>query len=385
MPSANCAAPSLEFLRHGLPLGAAVLASALIAACADAPKPAGTPPAPISQISTEHGPVRVRTLTTGLEFPWGLAFLPDGRMLITERPGRLRIVSALGALDPLPVRGTPQVDTDEQGGLLDVAVHPQFAHNGWIYIAYVARTGTARGTEVLRARLVDNNVEQSQVVFRLEPKSAHPTHYGARLAFGGDGSLLITLGDRSEANRAQRLDDHAGKVVRLLEDGRVPHDNPFASASGARPQIYTLGHRNVQGVARHPWTGRIWITEHGQDANDRFVLLEAGADYGWPHEAAQGRRFAGPQHAWTPTIAPSGLAFYAGDRFPQWRNSAFVGSLKDRMLVRLELDGDRVVGEERLLKGVLGRIRDVRIGPDGLVYLLVDDRKGRLVRLEPAG
>lgn len=365
-------------------LSTVALAFVVLAGCASPPKPSADPRAPIAQIDTQHGPVRVRTFATGLEFPWGVAFLPDGRLLVTERPGRLRIVSARGVVDQQPVRGTPAVDADEQGGLLDVAVHPRFARTGWIYLAYTARSDQGRGTEVLRARLRDGALEHSEVIFRLAPKSMRATHYGARLAFGADESLFITLGDRSEAPRAQRLDDHAGKVVRVLDDGRAPGDNPFATDRTARPEIYTLGHRNVQGAALHPQTGKVWVTEHGDDANDRFIPLDAGANYGWPKPAPHGHRFAGPQHTWTPTIAPSGLAFYAGDKFPQWRGSAFVGSLKDRMLVRLQLDGDRVVAEERLLQGALGRIRDIRSGPDGLLYLLIDDRNGRLVRLEPA-
>jgi glucose/arabinose dehydrogenase len=293
-------------------------------------------------------------------------------------------VSPSGRLDPNAVRGTPEVDAEEQGGLLDVAVHPRFAQTRWIYLAYTARGAGGRGTEVLRARLIDGALENAEVIFRLAPKSSRATHYGARLVFGADEVLYVTLGDRSDAARAQALDDHAGKTVRIHDDGHAPRDNPFAEAARAMPQIYTLGHRNVQGAALHPLTKRVWITEHGDDANDRLMRLEAGANYGWPKPLPQGKPFAGPQHGWTPTIAPSGLAFYAGDRFPQWRGDAFVGSLKDRMLVRLRLDGDRVVSEERLLRGVLGRVRDVRAGPDGFVYLLIDDRNGRLVRLEPA-
>lgn len=377
---------------HRIAIGAAI-GCALMASCTHPPKPIA-PIAPVDspvtagsavRIDTRHGAVSVVTVTAGLAFPWSLAFLPDGRMLVTERLGRLRLVSALGVLEPQPVRGIPAVDSDEHGGLLDVAVHPRFAQTGWIYLAYVARTAAGRGTEVLRARLVEGRLEDGVVLFRLTPKSARATHYGARLVFGADESLFITLGDRSEAARAQRLHDHAGKIIRILDDGRVPGDNPFVGLADTAAEIYTLGHRNVQGAALHPQTGRIWITEHGEDANDRIALLEAGANYGWPQPGGPGKAFAGSQNTWTPTIAPSGLAFYSAGRFPQWRGNAFLGSLKDRMLIRLELDGDRVVAEEQLLKGALGRIRDVRAGPDGYLYLLIDDRNGRLVRLEPAG
>jgi glucose/arabinose dehydrogenase len=356
------------------------IALALLAGCTAPLRPT----APTLRIDTQHGAVDVVTVAAGLEFPWSLAFLPDGRMLVTERPGRLRVVSASGELNPRSIGGIPPVDAAEHGGLLDVAVHPRFAQTGWIYLAYVPKAADGRGTEVMRARLVEGALRDPQVIFRLQPKSSRPTHYGARLAFDRNATLFITLGDRSEAARAQRLDDHAGKVIRLLDDGRVPADNPFAGDGGVAATVLTLGHRNVQGAAMHPRTGQLWITEHGESANDRFARIDAGANYGWPQPSAGGTRFAGPAHTWTPTIAPSGLAFYVGEAFPQWRDSVFVGSLKDRMLVRLQLAGDRVVTEERLLKGALGRVRDVRTGPDGMVYLLIDDRAGRLIRLQPA-
>jgi len=334
-------------------------------------------------IATEAHSAKVAVVTDGLEFPWGLAFLPDGRMLVTERVGRLRIVEASGALREQPVRGVPEVDADDQGGLLDIALHPQFRDNRLLYLSYSALGEGGRGTEVLRARLGEGALENVELIFRLEPKSQPAAHYGSRLAFDAGGFLYITLGDRKAAARAQALDDHAGKIIRLHDDGRAPADNPFGNP--AKHGIFTLGHRNVQGAALHPVSGRIWIAEHGEDANDRLIVLAKGGNYGWPHGGTGGGSIAPSIHAWTPTIAPSGLTFYAGEKFPGWKGNAFLGSLKDRMLVRLQIEGDRVVREEHLLKGMLGRIRDVRSGPDGFLYLLVDDRNGKLVRLEPAG
>jgi len=340
--------------------------------------------APAQTVRTEAHAVKVNVLTEGLEFPWGMAFLPDGRMLVTERVGRLRIVETDGALRAPPLRGVPQVDAEDHGGLLDIALHPRFRENRLIYLSYSARGEGGRGTEVLRARLGEQALEDVTVIFRLEPKSASPRHYGSRLVFDADGLLYVTLGDRRVAARAQALEDHAGKTVRLNDDGAVPADNPFAGNGQARREIFTLGHRNVQGAALHPVTRRIWISEHGEDANDRLMVLAKGANYGWPRDAENRAGAPPPVRTWTPTIAPSGLAFYAGDRFPGWTGDAFLGSLKDGMLVRLKLDGERVLLEEHLLKGMFGRIRDVRAGPDGLLYLLVDDRNGMLVRLEPS-
>ena len=340
--------------------------------------------APAQTIQTEAHAVKVTVLTEGLEFPWGLAFLPDGRMLVTERAGRLRIVEPDGALRVPPLRGVPQVDAEDQGGLLDVALHPRFRENRLIYLSYSARSDGGRGTEVVRARLDEHALQDVTVIFRLEPKSASPRHYGSRLVFDAEGLLYVTLGDRRVAARAQAPDDHAGKVVRLRDDGTAPADNPFGTTVQGRREIFTLGHRNVQGAALHPVTRQIWISEHGEDDNDRFMLLAKGANYGWPRGAEYRAGAPPPAYAWTPTIAPSGLAFYNADKFPGWKGDAFLGSLKDGMLVRLKLEGERVLHEERLLKGLLGRIRDVRAGPDGLLYLLVDDRNGKLVRLEPA-
>jgi len=341
---------------------------------------------------------KVVTLTEGLEHPWGLAFLPDGRMLVTERPGRLRVVAADGKLDPRPVEGLPAIAETGQGGLLDVALHPQFRDNRWVYLSYAARGDRGVGTEVLRGKLSGHRLEDTQVLFRMQPKSGGGRHFGSRLVFDRAGYLFITLGDRGDQDRAQRLNDHAGSVIRLHDDGRVPADNPFAGRAGALPQKYTLGNRNMQGAALHPETAVLWTHEHGPQGGDEVNVIRPGRNYGWPvitygvnygvgTKIGEGTHKAGmeqPLHKWVPSIAPSGMAFYTGDKFPRWRGDLFVGSLKFQLLVRLKLDGETVVQEERVLEGELGRIRDVRVGPDGYIYLLTDSSDGALVRLEPA-
>jgi len=346
--------------------------------------------------SAEHD-FRVVVLTRGLEHPWGLAFLPDGRFLVTERPGRLRLVAADGTLDPRPVEGLPPIAAQGQGGLLDVALHPQFAENGLVYLSYAARGTGGIGTEAARGRLVDHRLEDVKVLFRQQPKSGGGRHFGSRLVFDRQGQLYITLGDRGEMARAQKLDDLAGKIVRLTADGQIPPDNPFANQAGARPEIYSLGNRNVQGAALHPVTGELWTHEHGPQGGDEVNVIRAGRNYGWPvitygveyvigtkiGEGTQKPGMEQPLHIWVPSIAPSGLAFYQGDRFPGWRGDLFVGALRGQMLVRLRFDGEKLVREERLLEGELGRIRDVRAGPDGYLYLLTDADDGVIARLEP--
>ncbi|MGH8641311.1 MAG: PQQ-dependent sugar dehydrogenase [Burkholderiales bacterium] len=347
-------------------------------------------------VKTAEHTFRIVKIVEGLEHPWALAFLPDGTMLITERPGRLRVVHD-GKLLPQPVTGLPQVAAVGQGGLLDVAAHPRFSENGLVYLAYSARGDGGVGTEVARGRLAGNRLEDVKVIFRQLPKSGGGRHFGSRLVFDREGYLYITLGDRGEMERAQRPDDHAGSVIRLHDDGRVPADNPFTGKPGWKPEKYTLGNRNMQGAALHPQTGRLWTHEHGPQGGDEVNVMRAGANYGWPvitygvnyglgTRIGEGSRKAGmeqPLHYWVPSIAPSGMAFYTGDKFPRWRGDLFVGALRDELLVRLKLDGEKVVQEERLLKGALGRIRDVRSGPDGFLYLLNDEPRGVLARLEP--
>jgi len=355
------------------------------------------PPVLAQVFDSEVQRFRLNIVCAGLEHPWSLAFLPDRRMLVSERPGRLRLIDADGRLDPEPVRGLPPVAAVGQGGLLDIALHPRFAETGWIYLSYVAEGTGGYGTEVLRARFRGRTLSEVQVLFRMHPKSSGGQHFGSRLVFDRQGLLFITLGDRGDQQRAQRLDDHAGSIIRLHDDGRVPADNPFVDRPGARPEKFTLGNRNVQGAALHPRSGELWTHEHGPQGGDEINLIRSGVNYGWP-VITYGRNYgtgtpigegtakagmAQPLHQWTPSIAPSGMAFYTGDRFPAWRGDLFVGALRDQMLLRLKLDGERVVHQEPLLKTAIGRIRDVRNGPDGLLYLLTDSPRGVLARLEP--
>ena len=358
----------------------------------------GATPAPdLARVQTERHVVRVVTLVQGLEHPWALAFLPDGRWLVTERPGRLRVVQN-GALLPEPIAGVPPVWASGQGGLLDVALHPRYAETGWIYVSYAGPGPGGAATEVARGRLRGHRLEDVEVIFRMLPKVGGGQHFGSRLVFDRAGYLYVTLGERGQRDRSQGLGDHLGKIVRLHDDGRVPADNPFVGRAGARPEIWSYGNRNVQGAALHPVTGELWAHEHGPQGGDELNVIRGGANYGWP-VATHGREYgsgrpigegtqkagmAAPLHVWVPTsIAPSGMAFYTGDRFPAWRGNLFIGALASRLLVRLELDGERVVREERMLRDTVGRIRDVRVGPDGLLYLVTDAQNGAVVRLEP--
>jgi glucose/arabinose dehydrogenase len=339
---------------------------------------------------------RTTTITDGLDHPWSMAFLPDGRILVTERPGRLRIIND-GKLEPEPVSGLPPIAAHGQGGLLDVVLHPDFEKNGFVYLSYAAGKHGRIGTEVGRGRLSGNRITDWQTLFRLDPKSLGGRHFGSRLVFDSNNHLFITLGDRGDRDRAQDLRDHAGSIIRLNDDGTIPDDNPFIDTPGARPEIYSYGHRNGQGAALHP-SGTLWMHEHGPQGGDELNIIASGQNYGWP-VITYGKEYVSgsdigegthrpdmqqPIHYWVPSIAPSGMAFYDGDKFPAWRGNLFVGALKFRLLARLTLDGDKVIDEERLLEDELGRIRDVRTGPDGYIYLLTDDNNGKLVRLEPA-
>ena len=349
--------------------------------------------------ATERASFRVERLTQGLDRPWSVAFLPDGGFLVTERPGRLRIIDAQGRLREQPVSGLPAIQARGQGGLLDVALHPDFANNAWVYLSYVESGPGGMGTAVARGRLSGMQLLDTRVLFRLLPKSGNGRHFGSRLVFDGAGHLFVTLGDRGDRPRAQDLGDHAGSVIRLNEDGSIPADNPFVGRRGIRPEIYSYGHRNIQGATLEPSTGRLWTHEHGPQGGDEINLPEPGVNYGWPvithgvnygigtaiGEGTEKPGMAQALYYWVPSIAPSGMTFYDGERFPDWQGDLFVGSLKFAMLVRLELDNGRVIHEERMLEDTLGRIRDVRQGPDGLLYLLTDESDGELVRLVPAG
>ncbi len=350
-----------------------------------------------TEVATEKHRIRLVEVASGLEHPWGMAFLPDGGVLVTERGGRLRIVGADGRV-AAPVAGVPAVDAVGQGGLLDVALDPDFAANRLIYLSYTEPRGDGNATAVARGRLSDSRLDQLQVIFRQQPALAGRHHFGSRLVFSRDGRLFVTLGDRyKEKDRAQTLDSHLGKVIRIERDGRIPADNPFVDRPGALPEIWSYGHRNVQGAALHPASGDLWTNEHGPKGGDELNRTLPGRNYGWP-AITYGVDYSGaiisdktaapgmeqPAHYWVPSIATSGLAFCTSQRFPRWQGNAFVGGLRSQQLVRLELEGDRVVHEEVLLKGIVEqRVRDVKLGPDGYIYLLTDEKDGRLLRIEP--
>lgn len=336
----------------------------------------------------------------GLDSPWALAFLPDGRWLVTERPGKLRIVGKDGKAGA-PLAGLPAVDAGGQCGLLDVAVDPQFARNGLIYWTYAeAATGGERGnsTAVARARLAGDRLEDVRTIFSQKPKIASRNHCGSRIVFDRSGHLWVGLGDRfSERDEAQNPANHLGKVIRIDRDGKAPADNPFVGRAGAAPEIWSLGHRNIQGAAAHPATGELWLSEHGPQGGDEINVAEPGRNYGWPL-VTYGRNYGSgtrigeegpkpgyeqPLRHWVPSVAPSGLAFVTSERYAGWKGNLLMGTLRGQQLVRLTLDGRKIGSEQRLLQDFGQRIRDVRQGPDGFVYLVTEGSPGRVWRLEP--
>jgi glucose/arabinose dehydrogenase len=342
-------------------------------------------------------PARQVDAARGLERPWGLAFLPDGRMLVTEEPGRLRVVSRAGELSA-PLTGLPEIRAGDQGGLLDVALSPSFARDNLVYVSFSEPGDGGASTAVARGRLGERGLDDVKVIWRQQPKVGGGKHWGSRLVFRPDGTLFVTLGDRFlHSEEAQNLGTTIGKVVRINADGSVPKDNPFVGREGARPEIWSYGHRNVQ-AATLDAQGRLWTVEHGARGGDELNQPQAGKNYGWPvitygvdYSGAQigvGTHRAGmeqPVYYWDPVIAPSGATFYTGDKFPAWRGDLLVGSLQPGRLVRLRLTDGRVTQEERYVIDPGERIRDVVQGPDGLIYLLTDHSRGRVVRLEPAG
>lgn len=340
--------------------------------------------------------IEVTTVAEGLVHPWGLTFLPDGRMLVTEQPGRLRIVARDGSLSE-PVEGVPEVHATGQGGLLDVAIAPDFASNRFVYLSYSESGEGGAGTAVARGRLNEAGtaLEGVEVIFRQRPKVNGPNHWGSRLVFSPDGTLFVTLGDRFKFQPAQDISSHIGKIVRVNPNGSVPKDNPFVDRENAEPAIWSYGHRNVQGAAIHPETGVLWTHEFGPMGGDELNVPEAGRNYGWPlvswgqhydgtdiPDPPTQPRLAGPVYYWNPVISPSGMIFYTGDAFPQWRGDIFIGGLSSQALVHLTLDAQQVTGEERIAMDA--RIRDVEQGPDGLIYLLTDSSGGRILKVEPA-
>ena len=351
-------------------------------------------------MQSEQGTLELTPIATGLEHPWSLAFLPDRQgMLVTERPGNLRVVTAEGKLSA-PLNGVPKVWAKGQGGLLDVALSPDFKQDRMIYLSYAegGGQGDKAGTAVGRGRLSEDltTLKDFRVIFRQEPKLSVGNHFGSRLVFDRDGYLFITLGENNDRPTAQDLDKLQGKVVRIYPDGKVPEDNPFVGQAGVRPEIWAYGVRNPQGAALNPWTGTLWENEHGPQGGDEVNIIERGKNYGWPL-ATHGINYSGqpipeangkiaegtvgPHQVWEKSPGLSGLAFYDGDRFNAWRHNAFIGALVTRELIRLQFDGDKVVHEERLLGELDKRIRDVRQGPDGYLYVLTDEEDGGLYRV----
>jgi aldose sugar dehydrogenase len=377
-------------------------ASAVAALASTPPSAATTQSKDLVRSAPTSATFQVQTLVKGLSHPWSLAWLPGGDMLITEREGRLRRINRDFQLDPRPIEGLPaDIVVDGQGGLLDVAVHPDHARNGWVYLAYAqaAKDGPrgASATALVRARLQGHRLVDLQPLFAMRPASRGGRHFGGRIVLDRQGHVFLTLGDRGDEARAQKPRDHAGSVIRLQDDGRVPTSNPFVQQPQQMPEAFSRGNRNIQGAAIHPQTGQLWAHEHGPQGGDELNIIRSGRDYGWPTitygvnygtgtRIGVGTHQAGmeqPLHFWVPSIAPSGMAFYEGNAFPAWRGSLLMGALRGQSLVRLVLDGEKVVAEERLLTQQVGRIRDVRVGPDGLVYLLSDSPDGALWRLKP--
>lgn len=377
----------------------AFAAPALTAAALLAPIPEAA--AVDAAYDTEKGRIRVQTVVEGLRHPWGLAFLPDGRMLVTERDGNLRLIGGGKVSEPL--EGVPGVDTGGQGGLLDVAIDPSFGQSRLVYLSYSEAGDGGNSTAVARGRLSEDGTRLTgvEVIFSQKPKLDSSQHFGSRLVFDRQGHLFITLGERSKAQfrgQAQQLDSHLGKLIRIRPDGSVPEDNPFAGRRDALPEIWSYGHRNAQGAALNPDTGVLWLNEHGPRGGDEINIPEAGKNYGWPivsygvnydgSPVGTGKREApgmtGPIHHWTPSIGVSGMAFYTADAMPGWRGDVFVGGLAIPKLVRLERDGDRITGSEDLLEDLDLRIRQVVQGPDGALYLLTDESNGEILRVGPA-
>jgi aldose sugar dehydrogenase len=354
-------------------------------------------PVTAQTIRSSAGDIRVETVARGLSYPWGLAFLPDQRMVVTERPGRMRIGARDGKLSP-PLGGVPKVFAQGQGGLHDVALDRQYAQNQTVYFCYAEPAVNGARTALARARLVDGEtprLDDVRVIFRQVGPLSSGYHFGCRIVQTADDNLFLTMGDHfGYRDDAQNLGNHLGKIVRVRPDGSVPSDNPFVGRSGAKPEIWSYGHRNMQGAAINPATGKLWVHDHGPRGGDEINIPDRGKNYGWPvigygidysgariHEGTHRAGMEQPIKYWVPSIAPSGMAFYAGDLFPAWRGNLFVGALVARALVRLELDGEKIVKEERL--DARERIRDVRTGPDGALWLTTDSAAGQILRLTP--
>ncbi len=351
-----------------------------------------------SSFASSAGQLEVQAVASGLVHPWSLAFLPDSRMLVTERPGRMRLVTPEGQLSP-PLKGVPEVFASGQGGLLDVILDKSYAQNKTIYFCFAEPTGGGGRTAVARAKLDDGNgrLDEVKIVFRQEGPLSSGNHYGCRIAQANDGNLFVALGEHfSYRDEAQNLGNHLGKVIRITPDGAAPADNPFVGRSDAKAEIWSYGHRNEQGLAINPASGDLWEIEHGPRGGDEVNIIGKGKNYGWPvigygidysgakiHDSTSKGGMEQPVKYWVPSIAPSGMTFYTAKLFPKWTGSLFTGALAGKMLVRLSLNGNTVTGEERLLQNLNERIRDVRQGPDGALWLLTDNSAGRILRVSP--
>lgn len=383
-------------IERGLYIGGLLLTAACANLCTSDDEVPVSPEASEGQTRAEApedsiaGELVVETYAEGLTTPWALSFLPDGRILVTERPGALRVVGTDGVVSA-PVEGVPEVFAQAQGGLLDVLVDGE-----WVYLCYAEPgNGGIAGTAVARGRWVDDALADTEVLFSQDPKTGGGNHFGCRLGMGPSGHLLIGVGERFDfMDNSQTLGNHHGKVLRIARDGSIPEDNPFVGTEGALPEIWSYGHRNIQGMAVHPETGAVYTHEHGPAGGDELNRPAAGQNYGWPlasygnhysgediPDAHASRGFAEPLYFWNPSIAPSGMTFYNGDLFPEWKGDLFVGALAHRHLAHLEMDGDTVVSEEKLLEDLGERIRAVEQGPDGALYVLVDNTDGRILRL----
>jgi glucose/arabinose dehydrogenase len=347
------------------------------------------------RIGSEYQTIRIVRIVGGLEHPWSMAFLPDGGILVTERPGRLNLIRDN---DRTRLSGVPQVAATGQGGLLDVAVHPNYEENGWVYLTYSKGDRTATATTLVRARLQEDRLSDVEEIFTQDRRSSPGRHYGSRLAFTPDDKLLMTIGDRgAEPDRAQDLMDHAGSLLRLNDDGSVPQDNPFVDRQDAHPEIFAYGLRNIQALTVHPETGEVWASDHGPRGGDKLIVIEAGENHGWPlvsrgldygtqEQWGQGRSQPGmvePIYEFLPTLAPSGLTFVTGDRYPRWKGDLLIGGLRAEQVRRVVLQNRTVVHAEELIRGRLGRIRDVQMGPDDYIYVINDEPDGGLYRIEP--
>jgi glucose/arabinose dehydrogenase len=373
----------------------AALAAASLAAPSTASAQAMVSSGEAPVFHSERHTFRVVTVADGLEHPWGMAFLPGGDLLVTERPGRLRLIRS-GVLDPAPVAGVPEVWANGQGGLLDVALHPDFARNRLVYLSYSKPGPKGATTAVIRGTFDGKRLTGVEEILEADAWTGNRVHFGSRLLFDREGYLYISIGDRGVMQEAQNLANHQGTILRLHDDGRVPADNPFVGRDGARPEIWAYGIRSPQGITLHPETGELWEAEHGPRGGDEINLILRGRNYGWP-TITYGINYNGtpitditekdgmeqPLHHWVPSIATSGIAIYDGDAFPGWRGDVFVGGLVGTQLARVSFDGTRSVSEETLLAELKARIRDVRSGPDGYLYLLVDAKSAPVLRLEP--